>query len=465
MSKRILTLVLIAAMLFLASCKVVEVIDHATTTPEETTATTTPPQEYSPWGFWHSYDSSTAVELIENGSIAKLYSLTIGYYEYYHIGETTFTRDGDTFTVAWEEKTYVFTFDKLTNTLVLLSEDADTEKETLYVHMNEAPQKHSTYSYPDYTQCDASTYVSVGEMDLTTITPLIFEGAPYDIAVDFYGDIDDIPMQEEVSRPAQKGDVVNIDYCGKLDGVAFTGGTATDVALFISDYKNGYIPGFTDGIIGRSVGETFDVNVTFPQEYHAPDLAGKAVVFTMTLNGICDLSLSDEQVAEYPQNQFKTYDEWLRAERMNITTSLFAETVFKACTKITDLPKESYMYFYQQTVDYYHMVAYYYNIDYKLLLSYSGLNEAAFLQQAINTAVYNLALYVIAEENDLSWSEEDYTAKYEGYVSDYMKDNKDALEKEAREYADRQISQIKHELTEEAVLIWAFDSIFPSEKE
>ena len=120
MSKRILTLVLIAAMLFLASCKVVEVIDHATTTPEETTAPTTPPQEYSPWGFWHSYDSSTAVELIENGSIAKLYSLTIGYYEYYHIGETTFTRDGDTFTVVWEEKTYVL-YEISDNDYVVLS--------------------------------------------------------------------------------------------------------------------------------------------------------------------------------------------------------------------------------------------------------------------------------------------------------------------------------------------------------
>ena len=456
MFKRILTFILIVAMLSLTSCSVVGVIDHGTTAPEETTET---PKEYSPWGFWYSYDNSTAVELTQSGNAIKLYSLSIGYYEYYHISETIFTREGDTFKVVWEGTAYTFAFDKFANTLTM-SNGTNT---AVYEHVENAPPEHPNYSYPDYTQYDPSLYITLGDIDMTKIAPSVFEGAPYNIAVTYYGNIAYIPAIGNIERPAQSGDVVNIDYCGKLDGVAFSGGTAEGVTLFISDYKNGYIPGFTDGIIGHSVGETFDIDVTFPEVYpNNPDLAGKAVVFTMTLNSIHDLTISDEKTEAYTGNSYKTYTEWLRAEQMNITTTLFKQAITAACAKAADLPKDSYMYFYQQTVDYYHMVAYYYNISYELLASYYGLNETTIMQQAINQAIYNLALYLIAEENNIAWTEEDYTTKYEAYVSDYLKNYTTASEQEAREYADKQILQIKKELTEEAVLIWAFDRIFTS---
>ncbi len=108
------------------------------------------------------------------------------------------------------------------------------------------------------------------------------------------------PAYEEVTgRSVQSGDVVNIDYEGKRDGVAFDGGTAQGYDLAIG--SGSFIPGFEDGIIGMEIGETRDLNLNFPDPYKGnPDLSGVAVVFTVTLNAIkepIETELTDEYVA------------------------------------------------------------------------------------------------------------------------------------------------------------------------
>lgn len=80
----------------------------------------------------------------------------------------------------------------------------------------------------------------------------------------------------------EDGDVVNIDYVGKKDGVAFDGGTAKGSDLEIG--SGSFIDGFEDGLIGVEIGSTVDLNLTFPSDYGSADLAGKAVVFTVTVN-------------------------------------------------------------------------------------------------------------------------------------------------------------------------------------
>lgn len=86
------------------------------------------------------------------------------------------------------------------------------------------------------------------------------------------------------------GDIVDVDYVGKLDGEAFDGGSAQhqiiDVDNNTSVTGSGYIDGFTDGLKGASVGDVIDCDVTFPENYGNEDLAGKAVVFTFTVNSI-----------------------------------------------------------------------------------------------------------------------------------------------------------------------------------
>ncbi|MBR3960642.1 MAG: FKBP-type peptidyl-prolyl cis-trans isomerase, partial [Clostridia bacterium] len=78
------------------------------------------------------------------------------------------------------------------------------------------------------------------------------------------------------------GDTVNINYTGKKDGVAFEGGTAENQFLVIG--SKSFIDGFESGLIGKEVGSTVDLNLTFPSDYGATDLAGKAVVFTVKIN-------------------------------------------------------------------------------------------------------------------------------------------------------------------------------------
>lgn len=82
----------------------------------------------------------------------------------------------------------------------------------------------------------------------------------------------------------QKGDVAVIDFEGKKDGVAFEGGSAKGFSLNIG--SGHFIPGFEDGVIGMKKGETKDLNLTFPKEYNSAELAGKDVVFTVTVHEI-----------------------------------------------------------------------------------------------------------------------------------------------------------------------------------
>lgn len=86
------------------------------------------------------------------------------------------------------------------------------------------------------------------------------------------------------NRPIKKGDVADIDYVGKKDGVAFEGGTASGYKLSIG--SGGFIPGFEDGLVGVNVGETVDLNLTFPENYRNTAMAGQEVVFTVTVNSI-----------------------------------------------------------------------------------------------------------------------------------------------------------------------------------
>ena len=85
-------------------------------------------------------------------------------------------------------------------------------------------------------------------------------------------------------RAAQNGDVVNIDFVGTVDGVKFDGGEAEGFDLTLGSGQ--FIPGFEDQVVGMNIGETKDVNVTFPENYQAENLKGKAAVFAVKLNGI-----------------------------------------------------------------------------------------------------------------------------------------------------------------------------------
>lgn len=114
--------------------------------------------------------------------------------------------------------------------------------------------------------------------------------------------------KKDVERAAKDGDEVIIDFVGKKDDVAFDGGTATDYALTLG--SNSFIPGFEEGIVGKKPGETFDLDLEFPEEYHVADLKGAKVVFTTTLKAVKEIVLptvDDEFAAK--TGPFKTVAE------------------------------------------------------------------------------------------------------------------------------------------------------------
>lgn len=114
--------------------------------------------------------------------------------------------------------------------------------------------------------------------------------------------------KKEVKRAAKIGDETVIDFVGKKDGVAFDGGTGNDFNLTLG--SNQFISGFEDGIIGHKSGETFDLNLTFPDDYQSEALKGAKVVFTTTLKAVKEVVLPelDDKLAA-KAGPFKTVTE------------------------------------------------------------------------------------------------------------------------------------------------------------
>ena len=116
-------------------------------------------------------------------------------------------------------------------------------------------------------------------------------------------------MVEVTDRAVENGDLVVIDYEGFCDGVAFDGGKAEKYSLAIG--SGSFIPGFEDQIIGHNVGESFDITVKFPEEYHSADLAGKDAIFKIVLHEIKknELPELDDEFAK-DVSEFDTFAEY-----------------------------------------------------------------------------------------------------------------------------------------------------------
>ena len=126
-------------------------------------------------------------------------------------------------------------------------------------------------------------------------------------------------------RAVQEGDMVSIDYCGSVDGVEFEGGKAEKYSLTVGSHT--FIPGFEEQIAGKKIGEEFDVNVTFPEDYHAENLKGKAAVFKCLVHEIKvkELPAADDEFAK-DLGEYDTFDEY----KEGIRARLISEAESKA---------------------------------------------------------------------------------------------------------------------------------------
>lgn len=134
---------------------------------------------------------------------------------------------------------------------------------------------------------DAGEYVTLGDyknMELDIETPTVTD-EDVESNIDLYLQYMPVTVPITEERAAALGDVANIDFVGKMDGVAFDGGSGSGYDLVLG--SGSFIEGFEDGVVGMEIGETKDLDLTFPDPYTTnPDLSGKPVVFTVTLNSL-----------------------------------------------------------------------------------------------------------------------------------------------------------------------------------
>ncbi len=126
-----------------------------------------------------------------------------------------------------------------------------------------------------------------------------------------------------------------MDFEGKKDGVPFDGGTAENYELVIG--SNSFIPGFEDGMLGMKVGESKDIPLTFPEDYHAEDLAGQEVVFTVKVNDIKRKVLAnlDDEFAK-DVSEFDTLDDYKADIRKDLTKQVEESTQAQYKNKVTE---------------------------------------------------------------------------------------------------------------------------------
>ena len=244
--------------------------------------------------------------------------------------------------------------------------------------------------------------------------------------------------QQITDRAAADGDTVNIDYVGTVDGVAFTGGTYSGYSLTLG--SGSFIDGFEDQIVGHKPGETFEVNVTFPDGYsdstdaegNAVVLSNKKAVFSVTLNYISE-EILPELTDAWVEENFSSTDgvhtvEDLRAEyqkmlyQNNLNTAvmdyLLANSTFK------DLPKEVTDYQVNQCLNYYSTLAGYYGYDLdglvQNLLGYESTDDMlAHLESSLEDYSKEALLYqAVAESLDITPTQEQLDA-YSDYKDTY----------------------------------------------
>ena len=220
-------------------------------------------------------------------------------------------------------------------------------------------------------------------------------------------------------RPVATGDTVKLDYAGTVDGVAFEGGTAQDQTLVIG--SNTFIPGFEEQMIGMSIGEEKDLNVTFPEQYHAENLAGKAAVFHVKVNGIT--------VTEMPE-----LDDDFAADVSDFTT--FAEYRESIVKELNDRAAKN------------NEVAV----------------ENALVEKAVENATIDVPEAMITEQTEYILREMEMRMMYQGLrMQDYLKYTGQTKEQLQEAYRGEGEKRVRIELTLEAIR--KAEGIEPTEEE
>ncbi|MBQ9940306.1 MAG: trigger factor [Clostridia bacterium] len=253
-------------------------------------------------------------------------------------------------------------------------------------------------------------------------------------------------MIDITDRAAAMDDTANIDYLGKVDGVAFDGGAAKGYDLKLGSGQ--FIPGFEDQIAGHNIGETFDVNVKFPEEYHAEELKGKDAVFTVTLNAlkVKQLPELDDEFAK-DVSEFDTLAEYKADVKAKIekryndaADSAVMEKIYDAliANVEADIPQAMFDQEVDGMVNDYAYRMQSQGLDLDTYFKYTGTTindlKAQMKPQAERQVKVRLALEKVVELEKIEPTEEDITAEYKAIADAYkmeIEKVQEALEKDA----------------------------------
>ncbi len=227
----------------------------------------------------------------------------------------------------------------------------------------------------------------------------------------------------------EEGDTANIDYTGYLDGEAFDGGSASGYDLVIG--SGTFIDGFEEGLIGVAVGDTVDLNLTFPSDYSSnPSLAGQEVVFTVTVNYVTP-DLTDENVAVVTGGEYTTVEELEAFYRAYLEyeaayyyqtdlDSAVLEAIASVCT-VTEVPDFFYNMIYENLVASIESEASQYGLDGDTYCSYFvGCTMAEYAVSATDEYVPQYLIFqAVANAEDLNLTEEELDEQAENYMSYY----------------------------------------------
>lgn len=304
---------------------------------------------------------------------------------------------------------------------------AETETAATEAQSETTAETEAAAERPDYTALD---YVTLGEYKGLAVTLESVAVTEEEIDVEVKTLLSDSGKQEELTEgTVEEGDVANIDYEGKKDGVAFDGGTATGYDLTIG--SGSFIDGFEDGLVGVAVGETVDLNLTFPENYSSADLAGQDVVFTVTVNSIkrtpeltdeVAAEISDyETAAEYRDHVKETLVEQKKSDQENYLLNDLVTLAYENST-VNDYPQEMIDYQMNKALEYYEYYAEMYGMEFADFVEQQiGMTEEDFkeaLTEDIKSMLDSeLVLRAIAETEGLEVSDEEYQAGVEKYAA------------------------------------------------
>ena len=248
-----------------------------------------------------------------------------------------------------------------------------------------------------------------------------------------------------------EGDTVDIAFVGKIDGEEFDGGSSDSSTLVVG--QGGYIEGFEDGLVGMKQDETKDLNLKFPDDYRATDLAGKDVVFTVTINAIMrPQELTEAWVQE--NTDYSTIDEYRQAQRdqMEAANELSAENDLNSTVLQTVLDNSEIS---QIPQSYITMGEQMHEQMYTSYASLYGVTLDEFLDQYVDKDAYeqeqdayarqvaelSLVINAISEEEGWTTDDEDYISRFNTMVQNSGVTEEEFVEQNGEESIELSVNQ------------------------